>query len=81
MGWTEPFCVRYPTDTLFEDLPECAMEGNGSAQIICADKIGDGLLIYFNDGKIGFYSSSLLRATLREAVEVKSNDVDEEQPT
>ena len=57
------------------------MEGKISAQLICADKIGDGLLIYFDDGKIGFYSASLLRATLPEAVEVKCHDLDEGQPT
>jgi hypothetical protein len=57
------------------------MEGNGSARIICADKIGDGLLIYFDDGKMGFYSTSLLRATLPEAVEVKNIDADDERQT
>ena len=57
------------------------MERNSSAQIICADRIGDGLLIYFDDGRIGFYSTSLLRAVLPEAVEVESMDLDEEQPT
>jgi hypothetical protein len=53
------------------------MDGKTSAQIICADRMGDGLLIYFDDGRIGFYSSSLLRATLPEAVEVEGMNLDD----
>jgi hypothetical protein len=36
------------------------MERNASAQVICADRIGDGLLIYFDDGRIGLSVTGFL---------------------
>jgi hypothetical protein len=54
------------------------MEETNSPQIMRAEKIGDGLLIYFDDGKTGFYPTFLLRATLPQAIEVESMDLDEE---
>ena len=44
-----------------------------------AHKLGDGILVYFGDGKIAFFSPSLLRWILPYAIEFKKNaDLDEE---
>ena len=45
------FYNRQYLSPAFQIASDSAMEGNRSAQTICADKIGDGLLIYFDDGR------------------------------
>jgi hypothetical protein len=54
------------------------METSGSP-VAHAHKLGDGILVYFVDGKIAFFSPSLLRGMLPYAIEFKKNaDIDEE---
>jgi hypothetical protein len=54
------------------------METTSTPQIVRADKIGDGLLIYFDDGKAAFYPTTLLRAIFPEAVQAENLDLGEE---
>jgi hypothetical protein len=54
------------------------MDTTASPQLVRADKIGDGLLIYFDDGKAAFYPTALLQAMFPEAVQAENLDPDEE---
>jgi hypothetical protein len=54
------------------------METTSTPQIVRADKIGDGLLIYFDDGKAAFYPTALLRVMFPEAIGAENFDLDEE---
>jgi hypothetical protein len=42
--------------------------------IICADRIGDGLLIEFDNRKCALYSAALLYKTLAKAIEVENTE-------
>ena len=45
--------------------------------VIAAERVRDGIIITFDDGKTAFYSATLLRSTLPQAKELKESDFDE----
>ena len=44
-------------------------------RIVNADRMNDGLIIKFNDGKCAFFSCSLLYATLQRCKELTETEV------
>ncbi len=47
-----------------------------STEIIAAERLNDGLVIKFDDGKCAFYSALLLRATFAQARELDETRTD-----
>jgi hypothetical protein len=46
-------------------------------RIVHVDRVSGGLLIFFHDGKVAFYSESLLYSVLPQAQELPEGDPDE----
>jgi hypothetical protein len=53
------------------------METDTTPRIIFLDRVHDGLFIFFNDGKKGFYSADLLHSVLASADQVESRSLEE----
>jgi hypothetical protein len=47
------------------------MEDSSCPRIEHAHAIDDGVLVYFEDGKVALYSAALLRTMLPDAVEIE----------
>ncbi len=54
---------------------DAVMEVSGNIQIISADKLNDGLVIRFADGRCAFYSASLLERLYKEAEQLNEEDI------
>jgi hypothetical protein len=52
------------------------MEIDNHSQIVYAERVGNGVLVEFEDGKSGFYSGSFLRENLPSATEI---DISEDE--
>jgi hypothetical protein len=50
------------------------MESEAEPRIASPDRLDDGVVITFEDGKCAFYPASLLRATFSQAREVVETD-------
>jgi hypothetical protein len=50
------------------------MKTASQPRILSAERLGDGVIITFNDGKSAIYPGSLLYTILSQAVEVKESD-------
>jgi hypothetical protein len=54
------------------------MEPQAKPHIVSADRLGSGLIITFDDGKCGLYSTDLLYAILPQAQEVSDSKFDDD---
>ena len=48
-----------------------------SPQVEHAHQTGNGILVYFDDGKIAFFSAAVLWTMLSQAIEFDGTDIDE----
>jgi hypothetical protein len=53
------------------------MASYNEPRIKSAERLAEGIVIAFDDGKFGFYSASLLYATLAQAEELDDSYIDE----
>ena len=53
------------------------MEMASSPQVEHAHQTGNGILVYFDDGKIAFFSAAVLWTMLSQAIEFDGTDIDE----
>jgi len=56
------------------------MEDQSVSRVTGAERLNNGVLITFDDGRCAFYSASLLRETLVQAQTILDEVKDEEQP-
>jgi hypothetical protein len=53
------------------------MENRSEHRVVDAERLGDGVIITFDDGKSAVYSASLLQAIFTQAQEVNEQEPDE----
>ena len=53
------------------------MQMDSGPHVERAHKIGDGILVYFDDGRIVFFSTSLLCTLLPQAIQFDGTESDE----
>jgi hypothetical protein len=54
------------------------MEPHTAPRIVSSDRLDDGILVSFDDGKSAVFSAALLYANLSQAEEVSESEADDE---
>jgi hypothetical protein len=66
--------VCKPTDAQFDVFYTVTMKTDPQPRIIYAERLGDGVVITFEDGKTAVYSAALLRSIFTQASELHDDE-------